>query len=162
MLFFLLVSIVNIQHLLLIQIKRKRKKTMIIKQEEGQAPVIKTEIDLNVIDFLHSDLVNIRETLKRTIVQRDGLLILQDIKLKYHKDHELFNSNGLVETTLKVAVDDALDTLAELKNRLDDEADIHSHLSASEGFKDTKALVEWFRNRKANQVEEGNENDTKH
>ena len=139
---------------------------MIIRQEEGQAPVIKTEIDLNVIDFLHSDLVNIRETLKRTIVQRDGLLILQDIKLKYHKDHELkaawegnehFTQNEKgktipVERTLKEVVNEAFETVEKLKNRLEDEVEILKKLSLYDG--DTKGLVKWFINRKANQ--EGN------
>ena len=65
--------------------------TIIVKQEDGQAPVIKTEIDMNIIDFLYSDLANIKETLKD----------IQDVKLKYQEGEEMYTSEGLVGETLK-------------------------------------------------------------
>ena len=113
---------------------------MIIRQEDGQAPIIKTEIDMNDIDFLYSN--------------EKGKTIP-------------------VERTLKEVVNEAFETVEKLKNRLEDEVEILKKLSLYDG--DTKGLVKWFINRKANQ--EGNtstemmekhynadwdENDTKH
>jgi hypothetical protein len=142
---------------------------MIIRQEDGQAPIIKTEIDMNDIDFLYSDLEDIRETLKET----------KDVKLKAAwegNEHFTQNEKGKtipVERTLKEVVNEAFETVEKLKNRLEDEVEILKKLSLYDG--DTKGLVKWFINRKANQ--EGNtstemmekhynadwdENDTKH
>ena len=103
--------------------------TIIVKQEDGQAPVIKTEIDMNIIDFLYSDLANIKETLKD----------IQDVKLKYQEDEEIYTSEGLVESTLKETVNEAFNVVERLKDKLESEVAIDKSGNTS-----TEMLVDWF------------------